>query len=219
MRFALVFGVMTVAVVGCKSEAESTSDNGTIGPAPRELAIQLIELHATRNYTKMEKYIRADRARSLTATLVAIDSFLAAEADLRAYIRDHVDFGAAEVLDLSYFASALGLFSKNVELLDENIRADAAEVQFVVDGNLPAQAAEFVRVDRRWRYDPGPGFDPALPRAFHEMANGARKFLDDIKSDRVPDARLRVPEQLAREYQQRIAAGLKLLPRSNSDEK
>ena len=80
--------------------------------------------------------------------------------------------------------------------------------------------AELRRIGDTWRYDPGPGYDPELPRAFHRMARGLRQALQEIKSGRLSPQMLRDdPDLLVKEVEVRLLPGVKMLSRPNATNK
>jgi len=182
--------------------------------SPRETLRRLIAAREEQSYQKVKVLVVAERADEVLAVLMAVDDFLVANRELCTYVRDEVGLGLAQMIDQSALANHLEVFSPYVELLDEVVEGDAATVSFCIDGKLPVKQARLQRVGASWRYDPGPGYAPELPKAFHRMADGLREAIVEIKSGRLAVAALRDdPELLAKEVQLRLLPGVKMLPR------
>jgi len=144
---------------------------------------------------------------------VAVDDFLAANRALCEQIRTQIGVGLAGSIDQSHLSENLGVFSRYVTLLDEIVDGDHAVVTFMVDDRLPSRKAELVRIDGVWRYDPGPGYHPALPRAFHRMARGLRQVSDELGTGRLSVADVRNdPDLLLDEVRVRLIPGVQMLP-------
>lgn len=166
------------------------------------------------SYRAMESVIVPGQAEAVVRTIVAIDGFLAANRALADYARAEFSSGLAASLDQSHLASHLDVFSTDVELVDETIAGDRAEVSYLVGGRIPLKRTHLVRIDGRWRYDPGDGYDSALPAAFDRMAEGLRQLLVDLRSGRLPrEPYEQRPEMLVEEVRLRLAPGIRLLRR------
>ncbi|MGD8454027.1 MAG: hypothetical protein PVJ57_19615 [Phycisphaerae bacterium] len=197
--------------VGC-----TRSPNTTTTPAqgsPRQTVERLIELRAAGNYQDMQPLIVPERAADVVVTLVAVQEFLSANDELCRVIRDEVGEGLAKHIDQSFRAYYLDIFSKYVEVLDEQATGSTAIVSFTVDGRLPAVHADLRLVEGRWCYDPGPGDYRQLAEGFRQMARGLRHVVTEIEEDRLSSAELREhPELLEREVRLRLLPGIKSLP-------
>ncbi len=160
----------------------------------------------------MVPLIVGNRGGHVTSLLTAVDAFLGANRQLRTYLRDEVGFRLGEIVDYSALAKHLDIFSEHVTLYDVRIENARAFVSYTVDHQLPAREAELVRVDGTWRYDPGTGFHPELPRAFREMAKGLRRVEEDLRSGLIsPDRARQDPEAFAEEVAVRLRPGVRLL--------
>ena len=86
--------------------------------------------------------------------------FLHANEALRNHVRREVSLGLAQTIDKSQWGSRLEIFSRYVQLIDERIDGDVAEVAYMVDQRLPVRHARLNNGPAgRWMYDPGPGYD------------------------------------------------------------
>lgn len=180
---------------------------------PRQVVERLIQARAAGASRQIEALVVPGAAPSVLATLAAVDEFLSINRSLCDHVRRHVTPGLAAVIDQSRLGDNLDIFSAHVEILSERIDGEQAEVSFLVGGQIPARHARLVRTNEGWRYDPGEGYDPALPAAFRRMADGLRIVLEDLKSGRLPAEELRRnPQRLIEEVRLRLMPGVKMLP-------
>lgn len=196
-----------------------STPGGAAEPAPREVLERILELRAKRDYQQLRTLIVHPRAGEVITTLIAVDEFLAANDALCALLRQKVGVGVAEMIDQSHLGSTLDIFSRHVELLDERINGQRATVGFLINHEMPARDAHLVRDGSGWRYDPGGGYDPALPEAFRRMAAGLRDTADALRDGRVSLQEIRGnPEKLVAEVALRMGAGVRMLPAPRRDE-
>ena len=182
-------------------------------PTARQTIADLIAAHKQRAYASIEPLCHPRSVSQVITTLTAVDNFLAANDALCQLVRERVSGGAARVIDQSHFAANLDIFSAYVELHDERIDGDSAIVTYTVDGRLPVRECKLVRIDGRWRYDPGDGYDPDIPAAFQRMADGLRLVAGDLKSGRINAGNAADdPQKLIEEVRLRLMPGLQMLP-------
>jgi hypothetical protein len=180
---------------------------------PLQVVEQLIAARQSGTYQPLNDLIVPEQVHEVVRTLVAVDEFLMENDALCAYVRERFTLGLSQSIDQSRWAKQLGVFSKYVEVLEQQVDGLHATVSYKVDGQLPVGRAELVRIDGRWRYDAGPGYDPQLPAAFQRMAQGLRLVLDDLKSGRLAEDTIRAqPERLLEEVRIRLLPGIKLFP-------
>lgn len=217
-RFLTVTGllalVLSAPTAGCRRPpARKPGATDSAGRTPRQTIVQLVQWREAQDYGRIQPLIVPERGADVIAALVAVDAFLQANAQLCERVTRAVGSGLAQVIDQSYLAYDLEIFSKYVEVLDETISDDVASVAFLVDRRLPAQTARLVRLRGRWHYDPGPGDYRGLSQAFGRMAQGLRDVEAEIEQGRLTTAVLAAqPERLQEEVRLRLTPGLKLLP-------
>lgn len=179
---------------------------------PRETIARLIAAHASKSYREMESLMVAERAAGAVRTLAAIDEFLLANRLLCDHVREKLSPAIAQLIDQAGIAGNLDVFSPYVELVEEEIRGDEAEVSFSVDGRVPLKRTRLIRVGGQWKYDPGEDYGANLPDAFRRMADGLRLVLDGLKQGRPPlDRILEKPELLVEEVRVRLIPGVSML--------
>ncbi|MBU0640700.1 MAG: hypothetical protein KKB50_17695 [Planctomycetes bacterium] len=217
LRYPISIMALALMLGGCARAPTGTSSAAVAGGgalSPRETLVRLIAARQAGDSHTMEALICPTHAPDVIATLLAVDGFLTANRQLCDYIRDHVALGLSQSIDQSYLGENLDIFSGPVELLDETIDGDQARVAFVVDERLPAKHARLQCLDGVWRYDAGPGYDPALPQAFEHMARGLRQVLTDLQSGRLSPQQVRDdPQSLVDQVRLRLLPGVRMLPR------
>jgi len=202
-----------LATLSAGCERGVSLDKEAATRSPRETIEGLLAVRKDGSYGRMRSFILPERADEVIQTLSAIDEFLLANRNLCNYVRDEIGIGFAELIDQAPVAGNLEVFSPYVQLASETVSGDHAQVSFQIDGRLPVKRAELVLREGRWFYDPGEGFDPALPAAFKQMAHGLRQALEALRAGRPPrEAILSDPEQLVREVRLRLQPGVQMLP-------
>jgi len=212
LRTAQLLLLAIWASTGC-GQAPAPAGAAGAPPAPLETVRQLIAAHEAGSYDRLRRLIVPERADPVINTLMAVDEFLGVNRELQRLVREQLGEAHADLIDQSYLGQNLDVFSPRVELLSEHAEGDAATVSFQSDGRVPVKRAQLIHRAGRWLYDPGPGYDPALPAAFARMARGLRLVLDDLKSGRLPRERLLdEPERLVEEVRIRLLPGVQMLP-------
>lgn len=208
----LAIASVLMSTAGCRQTPAPASQPAAADP--RGVIQALIDARADGRYADMTPLILPGRAGEVTSTLLAVDSFLQANAALCTHVRSQVGLGFAGGIDQSQLARHLGIFSEYVTLVDATISGDDADVSYMVDEALPLRHAALRRIDGQWRYDPGPGYDPAIAEAFQTMAKGLRRVLDDLQRGQLSADDIRAnPERLREEVRLRLLPGVQKLPR------
>ena len=105
----------------------------------------------------------------------------------------------ARAFDRAQAANALGVFSREVELLGARIEGDTAVVTIQVAGRVPLDQVNLVRRDGRWLIQTDPPV-PGLAKALRDLAQG---FIDTA---RMLDDKEMSPVELQRELASREAS-------------
>jgi hypothetical protein len=203
--------LLSVFMCDCSRKADRTEAQR--GLSPRQTVLTLIKAHQTGDYRQIAELTIPERADDVCAILAAVNRFLIANRQLCELVAQEVGPGVAQAIDHGHHAYYLDIFSKYVEVLDEDVRGDRATVAFLVDGQLPARRAELRLVNHAWRYDPGPGDYRQLAAAFTRMSEGLEQVYDGIRHGLLPVQTLREdPDRLIDEVRIRMLPGVKLLP-------
>ncbi len=192
-------------------------DRGPVDPAPaRERLQDLVFARRAGDLAAVERLVLPARRTELIETLTAIDGFVEAAERLQDYVRRTFGAALAEGVQLAALGRNLGVLSADVELLDARPLADEAgvvRVSYVAGNAPPARYARMVRSDGSWWYDPGEGFDPALPAAFRRMAEDLARFQAELEGDEALRTRIHRDAQVFQDaLAERMAPGLGMLP-------
>jgi hypothetical protein len=212
----LLAALTALAAWGCSRPPPEVPAEPEVGP--REVVQRIIELRRQRRYTELEELVVPKHAHEVVKTLMAVDDFLDANDVLCNWLRDNVGIGLSQRIDQSDIGNILGIFSRDVELLDVTVTGGKATVSFMVAGQLPAQKAFVRKSYGQWRYDADEGYSEHLPAAFHEMARGLEHVLTDLQSGRISRESLRDdPERLVDEVKKGLRRGVRLLSQARAE--
>ena len=224
----LITLVATVLSAGCtRAPTPAAAQARTPTISPRDTLARLTELRVAQKYRDLTPLVVPGRGEDVVKFLMAVDDFLTANRRLCDWLRDHVGLGLSQIIDQSYVADDLaiyagedlGLFSRQVELLDVAVETDQATVAFTIAERLPAGHVRLRKIDGVWRYDPGPRFSDDLPAAFHELARGLESVLADLEYGRLSaDALTGSPEILMEKVKARLRRGVNLLSKAQAAE-
>lgn len=213
------------ACAGCEPpHARTTSQPAPIGP--RETLLTLIELRASRKYRELPRLVLPGRGADVVEFISAVDAFLTANRRLCNWLRDEVGIGMSQSIDQSYIADdlsiyagqSLGVFSNDIELLDDAVRGDTATISYAIVGRLPARVVQLRNVNGSWRYDPGRRYNEHLPAAFRELAEGLDLVRTELETGRFPRRDLLAgPEPLLEKVAARLQRGVKTLSRAQAE--
>ena len=202
--------LLWICETGCERQVQS--DRPERGP--RETVTQILEARTNSTYQRLNQLVVPDRVHEIVNTLLAVDEFLDANELLCDYVREKFALGLSQTIDQSRFGNQLDIFSRYIELVNEQIEGETAVVTFMVDGKVPLRRARLRLMEGQWRYDPGDGYRPELPAAFKRMAEGVRRVLAELKSGRLEAQAIRKrPERLIEELRVNLQPGISMLPK------
>jgi hypothetical protein len=167
----------------------------------RQTYDRLREWYASRSYLAMWSYVDPARRDELMDLLMAMDELLSANAATLRSIQASCPGIDARAFDLSSVADHLGLFSRRIEVIEEQAGAQVGVLTVQVAGRLPLVPLEFRKEDGRWVYDPG----TTLP----EMTNIIRQMADAMNRVAfVVSMGPRTREEIGEEFRCRISPKL-----------
>jgi hypothetical protein len=102
-------------------------------------------------FDDLEEYLLPDQRTAVIANLLAVDRLVVAYRSLNRLIEDRIGPGSATWINADAIANIAGVFSADVEIIDETIDDDYALVAFSVAGRVPLEEITLVRRDNRWR--------------------------------------------------------------------
>ena len=106
---------------------------------------------------------------------------------------------SAEGFDRSQVANVIGVFSNDVEVLDQRIRGQVAVVTVQVAGRVPLDEVKLLRREDRWLIQT----DPPIPGVADELRRLAQVLLD---AARMLDKQAMTPVELKKELDLREAS-------------
>ncbi len=199
----------------------SSGEDNPEGPA--RLFARLREMHQQHGYKEMESLVDPGRCRVLVDTLMAVDGFMQAAAQLHE-VTERLGPTAAVVCDISSLADYLGPFSRNVQIVSTRIEGDSALVVYQVGERVPVERAEMRWVSGRWRYVPDEP-DYELARLLGRLADrlkdlrteaeagtySEQTFIDEYNRQVLTPLRAHLLE-VARQRQERATAAARSRP-------
>ncbi len=154
-----------------------------------ETARLLRRLRTSGRLAQLRPYLPPDHCEAILDVILAVDQLAVAADELRSAVRDTIGEATADLYDFTAAANALELFSRDVELVDEQVRGDEAWVVIQVASRVPLNTVRFGRITGRWILQTDPPID-GLPEAVLELAAAMRRCAADQRRDRWSIGRL-----------------------------
>jgi hypothetical protein len=134
-------------------------------PSPAETVRQVHKLRAAGQLELLEAYLLPDQRPHIVGLIHAMDQLLSANQVLQASVTRHLGPATAAAFDRSDAANAIGVFSREVQILNERVEGDKAFVTIQVAGRVPLEEVELVRRPGRWKVRT----DPPIPEVSEEL--------------------------------------------------
>lgn len=150
---------------------------------PMETARLLRKLRTSGRLAQLRPYLPSDHCEAILDVILAVDQLAVAADELRSAVGDTIGEATADLYDFTSAANALELFSRDVELIDEQIRGDEASVVIQVASRVPLNTVRFRRIKGRWILQTDPPID-GLPEAVLELAAAMRRCAGDQRRNR-----------------------------------
>ncbi len=168
---------MVFLPAGCRRESDhgQAGSSGVPSLSVAETFEQLRVLHEQRAYGGMRAYMPADQGEPVIDLLMAVDRLLAGNEAALAAIRKACPSFPVERYDLSPISDRLGLFSRNLRLVEVKENGEQATVTVQNGEQLPLQYLEFVRQGDHWLYQPGPP-GPRIAPKLSEMTDALNRL-------------------------------------------
>ena len=138
--------------------------------SPTQTVRRVHQLRIAGQVAQLEKHLLPSQRPYIVELIQSIDQLLSANRVLQASIAKHLGSATAIAFDRSEAANAIGVFSKDLEVLNERIEGDRAVVTIQVGGRVPLEEVQLVREQGRWLIQT----DPPIP----EVAKELRKLAD-----------------------------------------
>ncbi|MFH1264452.1 MAG: hypothetical protein ABIK89_01905 [Planctomycetota bacterium] len=147
----------------------------------------------------LRPYLLPEQQSGIIELIQSTDRLVWANAVLQTALVKQFGRAAARAFDRSGVANAIGVFSRDVGLIDERIDGARATVAIQVDGRVPLDEVMLVREGDRWLIQT----DPPIPGLAKELRNLAQAL---IATAQMLDDRKMSIEELRRELTAREAA-------------
>jgi len=161
---ALLAAILVVSVAACDKSHDSRVDSEKAGgPAGRKAeapaaqpptpvdTVRMVHAHRLAGQTGLlQEYLLPAQRPHVVEFIQAIDRLVAADRVLKAAVTRHFGPLSTEAFDRSRAANAAGIFSRDVDVLDERIDGDTAEVTVQIEDRIPLEVVALVRRDGRW---------------------------------------------------------------------
>ena len=190
---ALALGLMAGA---CKRSSSADVAGGALSPI--ETARLVHQYRVSGQLKRLEPYLLPEQRPHLIELFQSVDQLVSAKQVLKAAVERHLGSATAEVFVKVGMANILGVFSKDVEILDEQITGDKAVVTIQVAGRVPLERVHFVRHEGRWVVQE----DPPILGVAQELRNLADVY---VAVARMMDERPMTALQLRQELEMRRA--------------
>jgi hypothetical protein len=209
---------------GCSRPPAAAGSAPAAVADPRVTVQQLIKLRSTQKYNELTALVAAPRGRDVVRCLLAVDEFDAANRRLCAWVRDNVGIGLSQTIDQSYVLDDLalytgddvGVFSRNIELLDVARDGERAAVAYIATERLPARRVHLRLVEGTWRLEPQAPISEHLPAAFRDMAAALDQVRQHLQRGGIKPAEMqRDPEKLMELVKTRLRRGVALLSKAH----
>lgn len=143
------------------------------GMSPANTVNHVRRLRTEGRLAELEACLGADQRRDVVELIQSVDQLLYANRILQRRIETHLGMATAAAFDRSQAANAIGVFSRDVEVISERVDGDRAVVLIQVAGRVPLEEVHLHRVDGAWRLTT----DPPIAGVAQEIRNLADVLL------------------------------------------
>lgn len=158
----------------------STSEINDADLSPSDV-IRRINMHRRSGAVmRMERYLEPLQRPMVRELVLSVDRLVAANRTLRGAVEESIGSASAILVDRPDVANIIGVFSHDVEIVDERVDGERAVVEIQVGGRLPLQRVALRRVDGVWIVaadDPIPG----LARELGRLADVLLELADRVR--------------------------------------
>jgi hypothetical protein len=167
------------------ARAEENARSGFLSAAatwsPSQTVEHIRQCRRDGQLTELEAFLLPDQRAAVLDHLMAVDDVVTAHRSLNQLIRERIGVGTATVLDTDALANIVGVFSQDVEVVDETVDGDRATVTICVAGRLPLERVEMLRREGRWMVRTDPPV-PALTDELRKLAQAARRVTLELRT-------------------------------------
>jgi len=141
--------------------------------SPADTVDHVFRLRNEGRLAELEAYLGVDQRRDVVELIQSVDQLLLANRVLQERIEVHLGMATAAAFDRSEAANAIGVFSRDVEVISARVDGDRAAVFIQVAGRVPLEEIQLDRVDGAWRLTT----DPPIAGVAQEIRNLADVLL------------------------------------------
>lgn len=178
---ARVLAVLLFLPVSCGRPAEqcdapppSRLSAGAPSLTPAETVRHLRRHLAEGRLSEVESFLLPDQRSEVMALLRAVSAVAGANESLQSAARERIGRAAARRVDRSQVVNAVGVFSRDVTVIDERIDSDTAVVTIQIADRLPLEQVQLIRTSQGWQVRT----DPPVPGLAGELRTFGRILLD-----------------------------------------
>jgi len=176
--------VLAVGTIGACDRGGAARSNGLDADAvgsPSQTLLRARELRQRNAYGELGRYLIPEQRSAVVRHLQAVDRLVVAHESLNQLIAERIGIGSATLIDPTALGNIAGVFSADVEIVDENVQGDRAVVTISVAGRLPLENVSLTRVNGQWLL----GTDPPVPdlsAQIHKLADAADRVAQVLRS-------------------------------------
>lgn len=159
------------AKVSATSNTDGIAEIGSAvaGTGPADSVRRAHDARVAGDFAGLGEFIVDDHRGAVRELVQATDRLVAAEAEFRATVTRRLGHAAAMGVDRSGVGDAIGVFSRNVRVVDERIDGDRAIVTVQVADRVPLEEVTVVRREGRWLIETDPPMD-GIASGMRELA-------------------------------------------------
>lgn len=142
-------------------------------PAGRSPLQVVKDAHAHRLAGRLDllsECLVSEQSASVVELVRSVDELIAADEALHAALAEGYGTGVAGTFQRPGLANIIGVFSRDVEIVSEQVRGGRVDVAVQIAGRIPLDYVELVRHDGRWLMRT----DPPIPGLAEELSDLAR---------------------------------------------
>lgn len=168
IQFSLAVFVWCAA---CTRDEQSSEGGGvdTIAHAPDIGPAQTIrhvhQLRLRGRIEQLESFLIPQQREPVVELIQSVDRLIAANSVLQLAVTEHLGPASARALDRSNVANLIGVFSRDVEVITEEVSLDRAVVTIQVNRRVPLNEIVMVRDGNRWLIQT----DPPIPGVAEDL--------------------------------------------------
>lgn len=144
--------------------------------SPAEVITLLHDAHMERDYTTLAVLISKPNRDDMIALLRSIDAVLDGNARVQRAAALQYEGPYNSPWSLAFIENNLGVFSRDMKVLNQSFSGDEATVNVQEGDNVPIVRAKLVRADGRWQYVP-----EIPPKAMNRELDRLAALLKDIE--------------------------------------